>query len=432
MVKQGRGVDTMTFIKTWFDRKKISKELVLLLTISGLYYLGIALSNTFVNIFLWKHTKSFFDIGLYNLMIVIFQPLTFLVAGRWAKTVDRIVVLRAGVVILALFFISVLVLGAQTQRYLLLFGALIGMGYGFYWCAYNVLVFEVTEPDTRDFFNGIQGVLSSFGGMIGPILAGWIISSMTNYRGYRVIFAISLTLLSLAVVTSFFLERRASEGAFNFRRIFQERSNDRNWKDLLWAHFFQGIREGTFMFIIALWVFLSTGSELSLGEFALVESGVSFIGYLLVSRLIKPKFRKTSILIGGAILYGGVYLLLFNLTYTTLIIYAVVAAIAYPLLFVPYGSLTYDVIGHGWKAAEMRIEYIVVKELFLNFGRILSILLFLGTIWYFKNDVQGIRYLLMVIGTGHLAIYFWIRHIVLTGEPKKAPTLKKNESGSPV
>ncbi|HET6872969.1 MAG TPA: MFS transporter, partial [Sporolactobacillaceae bacterium] len=116
----------------------------------------------------------------------------------------------------------------------------------------------------------------------------------------------------------------------------------------------------------------------------------------------------------------------------TLIVYAVIVAIAYPLLFIPYGSLTYDVIGHGWKAAEMRIEYIVVKELFLNGGRILSILLFLGTIWYFKNDEQGIRYLMMVIGTGHLAIYFWIRHIVLNEEHKRVPPLKKNEGESPV
>ena len=422
----------MTLFKAWFKRKNIPKELVLLLTISGLYSMGIALSNTFVNIFLWKHTKSFFDIGLYNLMIVIFQPLTFMVAGRWAKTVDRIIVLRAGVVILALFFISVLMFGAHTQQYLLLFGALIGMGYGCYWCAFNVLVFEVTEPDTRDFFNGIQGVLGSLGGMIGPILAGWIISSMKNYTGYRIIFTISLTLFSLAVLTSFFLKRRGAEGAFTFRRIFQERANNRNWKELLWAHFFQGLREGTFLFIIGLWVFLSTKSELSLGEFGLVESGVMFIGYLVVAKVIKPEYRKTSILIGGTILYGAVYLLIFNLNYTMLMVYAVTVAIAYPLLFIPYGSLTYDVIGRGWKAGEMRIEYIVVKELFLNAGRILSILLFLGTIWYFKNDEQGIRYLMMVIGTGHLAIYFWIRHIVLNEDPKKVPALKKSEGESPV
>jgi len=75
----------MKFLQNVLDEKKIPKDLLLLLVISGLYFLGVALSNTFVNVFLWKHTKSFIDIGLYNLMIVIFQPLTFLVSGRLAK-----------------------------------------------------------------------------------------------------------------------------------------------------------------------------------------------------------------------------------------------------------------------------------------------------------------------------------------------------------
>jgi hypothetical protein len=39
---------------------------------------------------------------------------------------------------------------------------------------------------------------------------------------------------------------------------------------------------------------------------------------------------------------------------------------------------------------------------------------------------------MMVIGTGHLAIYFWIRHIVLNEEHKRVPPLKKNEGESPV
>ncbi|WEG14261.1 MFS transporter [Pullulanibacillus sp. KACC 23026] len=412
------------------DQKEVPRDLYLLLIISGLYCIATALSNTFVNIFLWKRTNSFIDIGLYNLMIVIFQPITFIFAGMWAKRVDRVIVLRAGVVVLSLFFISVLVLGSDSRQFFYLFGALIGMGYGFYWCAFNVLIFEITEPETRVFFNGIQGVLTSLGGMIGPILAGWIISSMKNYNGYRVIFGISLGLFALAVVVSWFLQRRPAEGKLTFRRILRERSNNENWRDILNAHFFQGAREGTFLFIIFLWVYLSTDNELAIGKFGLVESGVMFIGYYVVSRLIKPSFKKTSILIGGIITYGTVYILLFNVNYTMLIVYAVLVAIAYPLLFVPYASLTFDVIGHGWKAADMRIEYIVVKEIFYNAGRIVSVLLFLATVWYFRDDQQGIRYLMMVIGAGHLAIYFCIRRIPIPLE--RARAVKEGESGSTV
>jgi len=91
-------------------------------------------------------------------------------------------------------------------------------------------------------------------------------------------------------------------------------------------------------------------------------------------------------------------------------LYGGMIAIAYPLLQVPYSSTTYDVIGSGWKAAEMRIEYIVVRELFLNYGRIVSILAFLAAVTWF-NEEKSIPILLFILGAGHLLIYLCIRRV---------------------
>jgi YQGE family putative transporter len=109
-------------------------------------------------------------------------------------------------------------------------------------------------------------------------------------------------------------------------------------------------------------------------------------------------------------LYGSIYFILFDVTYARLIMYAVLIAIAYPILLVPYNSLTFDVIGKGWNSAKMRIEYIVVRELFLNLGRIVSITLFLIAVTFF-NEKTSIPALLSVIGSGHALIYFFVRHI---------------------
>jgi YQGE family putative transporter len=87
-------------------------------------------------------------------------------------------------------------------------------------------------------------------------------------------------------------------------------------------------------------------------------------------------------------------------------------AVAYPLLLVPYSSTTYDVIGSGWKAAEMRIEYIVVREIFLNIGRIASILAFLAAVTWF-NEEDSIPILLFFLGAGHLLIYPFMRRVQL-------------------
>ncbi|WP_338451621.1 MFS transporter [Niallia oryzisoli] len=399
-----------TFKKHLIGDIDLTKDLTLLLLIGGLYSLSVALSNTFVNIFLWKQTGKLLDIGLYNLAVTVAQPFTFILAGRWAKKIDRVIVLRIGVIFLALFYLSVLAFGASASKYLLILGALLGIGYGFYWLAFNVLTFEITEPETRDFFNGFLGILTSAGGMIGPFAAGFIISKLEKVSGYSIVFGISLGLFALAVVLSFSLKRRPANGKYYFKRILSERKHNLNWKMVTNAHFFQGLREGIFAFMISVLVFLSTGTEMALGTYGLINSGVSFLAYFAVSRLIKKELRLKSILLGGLTLYASLFLIAFDATYTKLLIYAAVIAIAYPLLLVPYLSITYDVIGSGWKAAEMRIEYIVVREIFLNSGRIVSILLFLFMVKT-MDAKEGLPILFLALGAGHTLIYLFIRRV---------------------
>ena len=182
------------------------------------------------------------------------------------------------------------------------------------------------------------------------------------------------------------------------------------------AHFFQGLREGTFIFVISVFVYVSTGSELALGTYGLINSGISFIAYYLASRLIKRNDRKKAIFLGGILLYAAIFLIIWDLNFVKLIIYAAVIAVAYPILLVPYISTTYDVIGTGWKAAEMRIEYIVVREIFLNVGRIVSILIFLAAITFFNEEC--IPVLLLILGAGHSCIYLFIKKVQL-------PTIQK-------
>lgn len=414
-----------TYKERIINKIKENSDLTLLLVIGGLYSLGLFLSNTFVNIYLWKQSGDYVTIALYNLGIYIFQPITFVIAGRMAKKVDRIIVLRLGVIFLSLFFLSVLFIGDSAADFHIYLGGLLGIGFGFYWLAFNVLTFEITEPDTRDVFNGFLGVLQSFGGMIGPLLAGIIISRMDQNFGYKTIFTVSFLMFIGAVICSFFLSKRKAEGAYHFKRILHERKHNKNWKKILNAHVFQGFREGIFLFVIAIWVFVATGSEFALGMFNLFLSGLSFVFYFLATKFIKPTLRKKAILIGALILYLSVFVIIFNVSYSILIVYAVLIGIAYPIINVPYASLTYDVIGKAWRARDLRIEYIVVRELYVNAGRVASITVFLLAVTFFAPE-KVIPILLITFGAGHLFIYLFIKDIYLVSNDKEE-VMKKEE-----
>lgn len=403
---------------------EISRDLILLLLIGGLYSLSIFLSNTFVNIYLWKQAGDYMTIAFYNLGIYLFQPLTFILAGKIAKKVDRVIVLRLGVIFLSLFFLSVLLIAEQAATYNFLLGSVLGIGFGFYWLAFNVLTFEITEPESRDFFNGFLGVLQSFAGMIGPLIAGTIIASMQENVGYSVIFTISFILFIGAVVCSFFLKRRQAEGLFHFKRVLLERNHNKNWRRILNAHVTQGLREGVFLFVISIWVFITTQSEFALGMFNLFLSGLSFIFYFIVTKWVKPSLRKKAILTGALILYFSIYIILFDISYSQLLIYAVLIGIAYPIVNVPYASLTYDVIGKARKAKELRVEYIVVRELFVNIGRIMSIVTFIIAITLLPAE-NIIPYLLAVFGLGHLFVYLFVKNIYLGSAGKQEAITKE-------
>src|SRR5699024_1716903 len=121
--------------------------------------------------------------------------------------------------------------------------------------AFNVLTFEITEPYNRIFFNGLLGSLQSISGMIGPLVAGMIITRMETEIGYMIIFSLSFSLFVLAVIISFFLQRRETDGIYNVLAVVKEIYRNKNWKNILIANFFQGVRDGVFLFVISIWIF---------------------------------------------------------------------------------------------------------------------------------------------------------------------------------
>ena len=326
-----------------------------------------------------------------------------------ARKIDRITVFRIGVFLLACYYLAILLAGERASTFFWIFGVLLGTGYGFYWLAFNVLTFEITEPETRDIFNGYLGILSSLGGILGPLVAGWILSRFTEH-GYHFIFTIALFLFALATVLSIFMQRRPAQGRYLLAGILKERSRNKNWKMITNASFTQGIREGVFAFLINLHVFLAANSEMALGIFACVNSLVSMAAYFAVGRLLKKNRRKKAIFIGGLALFLAVFLIIFRPSLLLFIIYGVIISLAYPLLLVPYLSTVYDVIGSAQDGGKFRIEYLVVRELFLNLGRSLSICTFLLLIFYFSAKTV-IPYLLVIFGAGYFLIYFFIARI---------------------
>jgi YQGE family putative transporter len=353
---------------------KLDGQAKLLLLMNTLYLVSIGLSNTFVNVYLWKVKSDYAMIGLFNLSTFLAIPLSFWVGGHLVKRRDRVLSIRLGVAIMAIFYLTVLALGTLATTYIIPLGLLLGTGAGFYWLGYYVMYFEITEKDNRDTFNGVNGLLMSLAGGAAPFLAGWLVTYQTN--GYRFIFSLSLAIFTLAVVVSFFIAGRKCEGTLCLRNVWEDTRHHSRWHYVVFSYFFWGMREGVVIFLVGLLVFVVSANEFTVGLYALITSALSLLSYYLVGKWIQPTKRGRFLFIGAFMLSLVALPLLVKLRFGTLLVLGIGTALFYPFFSIPLVSTAFDVIGENMDKAKLRVEYIVMREFAFSLGRLLSTSLF--------------------------------------------------------
>ncbi|MCH5583620.1 MFS transporter [Shimazuella sp. AN120528] len=393
--------------------KKLNREAWVLLGVSGLHAFSFALSNAFVNVFLWKINHDLFKIAWYNLANYFAIGVTFILAGWITKRVDRVISIRIGVALQALFYLTVLLLDTKAIDYVISLGFFLGLGSGFFWMSYNVLYFEISERDNRDVMNGISGFITSLSGMIAPLISGFIITRVDHFLGYRIIFGISLGIFALSVVVSFWLKLRKAEGRFRLREVMviSFRPNT-NWFWVQLSSFFQGLREGVFLFFTGLLVYFITKNELTLGTYYTGASIVSLISYLLLGKYLRPAWRVNSVLVASVMM--GLMIIPFLIYWNTwtVMLYGIGLYLFYPFYYAPTISIAYDVIGAHEKAVELRVEYVVAREIVMNFGRLISLIIFM-IILAKTNTIASLKPLLLFLSFIQVGTWLSIRKVPL-------------------
>lgn len=389
--------------------RALSGQSLLLLAVNGLFIIANALSGTFVNIYLWIAKNDFTLIAWFAIANQLTMGITFWLAGKWVKEHNKMNALRLGVAFFAVFYLLILVLGVNSVHYALGLGMVQGLASGLFWLAFNIVYFEVTERDTRDTFNGWMGILGSGSGMIAPWLSGYWITHMKDADGYRLIFTISLVIFLIGVVLSFFLKKRKVqqqyEWLFGVKLLLQK---DHPWRKIAISLMAQGVREGVFGFLIGLLVYIYTKNEMKLGNFSLISSAVGFVGFFIVGKWLKQRWRKSSMLLGVAMMIVVILPFFWRLNYTTLLLFGMGTAFFIPFFIIPITSVVFDLIGENEQSAEKRVEYIVLRELSLTAGRLFGTLIFIGIVTWSKQPLV-INFLLLGIGSAPLVSWYFMR-----------------------
>lgn len=390
--------------------RRLDRQAKLLLFVNALFVTAGALSGTFVNVYLWKVKSQFAPIAWFTLATHLAGALTFWLAGKWVKRHNKMNSLRLGMAVSALFYLLVLLSGPNAVSCAALLGLVQGMASGFFWLAFNVVYFEITGPDNRDLFNGWAGLLASGGGMIAPWISGLLITRLPDTAGYRLIFTMSLALFVIGVVVSFFLKKRQSQGDYSWLFAFRCVRERPPWRLAAGALAAQGLREGVFGFIIGLFVYISTKSEMTLGNYWLITSAVGLGSYFLVGKLFAPCYRKWSMLAAAIVMTGVIFTFFLQVNYTMLLVFGVAVALFYPLFSIPMMSTVFDMIGTSEASARDRVEYVVLREFALDAGRMLGVLVFL-LVTSFSTTPATLNWLILGIGSGPILAWFFMKRL---------------------
>lgn len=360
--------------------KTLSREAVISIAIHASYQFGTSIAMIFINLYLWRLTESIAINGIYNAVIYIMGPITFAFAGKLAKTHDRLFVYRLGILLMTIFFIMIVFMQEKVADYYVLAGMLFGGFSSFYWLGYSTIVYDVSNDQNRIRYMAITSIVVSLASLLGPLIAGAVISWNEGLYGYLVIFGISGLMFSITTIGSFQLRADKTHHKSYYLQLMPQVIRKNPWfLKGLFGWLILGLTQGIVMFLPPILLYSVLEQEAAVGALNMLFYGLTMgVGFLLARY---SKADRTLLLIAiGAIGYCfAAGFLVLGLNLFTVIAFMIGHSLASPLLNNAFGAYHYRLINKLPLKGNLKIETSVMRQVFLNFGRVIPIFIIVFT-----------------------------------------------------
>ncbi|WP_123040838.1 MFS transporter [Cohnella candidum] len=353
----------------------LTKEAYVALFIHGCFQVGASMSALFLNLYLWRLTEDLWINGVFNVILYGVTPFAFAVGGYIAKKRDRMDTYRLGIVLIALFFLAVIFAKELVVTYYPCFALFYGLALGLYWVGYLVLMYDVNEERNRARYLAVNMIVFNSAGLIGPALSGYVIRMFEGLQGYIVTFAIACFMFAAGFLFSTKI-RKIDEGHrtyyLKFSMLLMKR--DRIWLRSLFSFFFLGLFQGIMLFLPNILLYQAVGREDWVGLLTVFFSLLTILTGFAISRRKDRSNVPAELLVSCASVFGASCLLLAQISIWTVIVYMIVFSLFNPLTINTLTSYYYRRMDFLPLKGHFRIESVVLREFFLNAGRVLSIL----------------------------------------------------------
>jgi YQGE family putative transporter len=149
---------------------------------------------------------------------------------------------------------------------------------------------------------------------------------------------------------------------------------------------------------------------MKLGNYALITSAVSLLAFMVAGKWIKPRYRKPGMFLGASVMVAAIVVFFWKVNMTAMFVFGIAVALFYPLYSIPMTSTVFDLIGQNEDSARNRVEYVVMREIALDVGRIAGVAIFLVVV-SLNRTPAALNWLMLAVGSSPLFAWIWMKKL---------------------
>lgn len=213
-------------------------------------------------------------------------------------------------------------------------------------------------------------------GLAGPALSGFLISLFEGLRGYILTFAAASALFGIASFFSLRIKRIDSHHrTYYLKYSGLMMKKNRLWVLSLFGFLVLGLFQGLMLFLPNILMYQTVGREDQVGYLTVFFALLTIATGYIISRKTQSTAIRREIFVASLLIVSGAAVLLFEISLWTVILFMSIYSLMAPWIINMLTSYYYRIMDGLPLRGMFRIESVVIKEFFLNVGRVLSITL---------------------------------------------------------
>lgn len=351
--------------------------------------------NNFVDVFLVLYflklsNSNILPLGIYKLVAMVAVWIVIFLTRNCCKSKSRIKLMRIGIVLYFLYFLSIIILKDKVVEYIYLIGLLYGLEEGFYYSVYNMIESDGVENKDRARYIGSYTVIKNIISIIFPLVFGGLIQKSGFINA--TIFALLIVIIEIILSNSFKDINIPKNNKTNFKEFRKIIKNHIEIKRIFETKICAGLTysEGALSYVITIYIIKVFSESVSLGIFTSIFSIISAIIGLLFIKIIKSKYYSGLMISTSAITIILLCIMLLNCNFITIVLYNFFQTISKGLTDLINEQSISNFSNIKSLKKEFKVEYFLSIETSLFIGRVISNMLFIFMAFTSANIIMAI------------------------------------------